>query len=59
MRDGEAGGRLAASAVVHGAACGAGLEAKAAPGAGGDLGGTSMGREDGFVSVLDGTAAGR
>lgn len=55
MRDGEAGGRLAASAVVRGAAC----EAKAAPGAGGDLGGTSMGREDGFVSVLDGTAAGR
>lgn len=59
MRDEEGGGRWAASAAVHGAACGAGLEAVAATGAEGDSGGTLMGKEDGFVSVLDGTAGGR
>lgn len=40
MRDGKAGVGLAVSVVVRGEACGAGPEAEAAPGAGGDLGGT-------------------
>lgn len=40
MRDGEVGVELAVSEVVRGEACGAGPEAKAEPGAGGDLGGT-------------------
>lgn len=51
----EAGGGQAASEAVRGAACGAELEAEAAPGAEGDSGGTSTGKEDGFASALDGT----
>lgn len=58
MRDVEVGGGLVVSVVVRWAACWVGLVAEAAPGAGGDLEGTSMGREDGFVSVLGGTVAG-
>lgn len=57
-RDGEVGGGLAASAAVRGATCGAEREAEAAPGAAGDLEGTSMGREGGFVSAPAGTTAG-
>lgn len=49
-------GRRAASAAVCGAACGAGFEAEAAPGAEDDSRDTSTDKEDGFVSVLDGTA---
>lgn len=56
--DEEGSGGWAVSAVVRGAACGAGLEAEAAPGAEGDSGGTLMGKEDEFVSVPDGTAGG-
>lgn len=52
------GGGPAASAAVRGATCGAEREAEAAPGAAGDLEGTSMGREGGFVSAPAGTTAG-
>lgn len=51
------GGGSVASGVVREAACAAGRVAEAAPGAGGDLEGTSMGREDEFVRALGGMAA--
>ncbi len=54
----EVGVGRAESAAVRGAACGAGLEAEAAPGAEGDSGGTWMGKEDGFGSALDGGQSG-
>lgn len=57
-RDEQEGGGRAVSVAVRGAACVAGLEAGAAPGAEGDLEGTSMGKEDGFGSAPDGTVGG-
>lgn len=56
MKDGEAGGGLAASTVVRGAVCGPGLEAEVEPGAEGGSLGMSMDKEDGLVNVPDGTA---
>lgn len=44
--------------AVRGVVCGAGLEAEAAPGAEGDSEGMLMGKEDGFVCVLDGAVGG-
>lgn len=58
VADEVGGDEWAANVAVRGAACGAGLEAEAAPGAEGDSGGMLMGREDGFVHVQDGTVGG-
>lgn len=49
----EGGDEWAVNVTAHGAACGAGLEAEAAPVAEGDLGGTWTGKEGGFVNVQD------
>lgn len=49
----EEGGGRAASVAVNGVAYGAGPEAEAARGAGGDSGGTLTGKEDGLESGLD------
>lgn len=57
--DREEGGGWAASEAVRGAACGAGVEAEAAPGAEGGSGGTSMDKEGGFVSELGGVWDGK
>lgn len=56
--DEEGGDGGAANVAEHGVACGAGLQAEAAPGAEGDWEGMLTGREDGFVSVLDGAVGG-
>lgn len=58
MRVLEVGGGQTVSVVVCAIVYGAEFGAVAAPGVEGDLVGTSMGREDGFVSVRNGMLSG-